>query len=265
MSVLEKVVRVYQQRCRKTLVLAWRKLPIPLRRLLNQVLDFFYAGVPYFIGKTRGDARFAFQGDTYEYFYRSRGRTWRNERAVEIPVIMRIVERNRDKRILEVGNVLSNYFHVDHDILDKYEEREGVINDDVVTFEADEKYDLIVSISTLEHVGWDELKWQGSWSSGKSPTDTGDEPMKVLKALENLRRLLNENGTIVATWGLGYNTELDTLLDEGRLPGVECLCLKRTSKSNQWVESDWDNVKGLGYTAHPFAHADGLVVAYFSK
>jgi hypothetical protein len=38
-------------------------------------------------------------------------------------------------------------------VLDKYEQAPGVINEDVVSFSPPQKYDLIVSVSTLEHVG----------------------------------------------------------------------------------------------------------------
>ena len=40
-------------------------------------------------------------------------------------------------------------------------------------------YDLIISISTLEHIGWDE-----------APRDD----TKILRALDNLMSLLSENG-----------------------------------------------------------------------
>ena len=79
-----------------------------------------------------------------------------NERSIEVPIVMEIVNQNKGKRILEIGNVLSNYYKVSHDIVDKYEKAPNVINQDVVDFKTNEKYDLIVSISTLEHVGWDE-------------------------------------------------------------------------------------------------------------
>jgi len=95
-----------------------------------------------------------------------------NERAVEIPIIWHIVRENKGKRILEAGNVLSHYFRVDHDIVDKYERAEDVINEDVVNFQPSKKYDLIVSISTLGHVGWDE---------------NPKEPSKILKAIEHLK------------------------------------------------------------------------------
>jgi len=51
--------------------------------------------------------------------------------------------------------VLSHYFAVKHDIVDKYEIAPSVVNEDLVNFKPGKKYDLIVSISTLEHVGWD--------------------------------------------------------------------------------------------------------------
>jgi hypothetical protein len=38
------------------------------------------------------------------------------------------------RNVLEVGNVLSHYFPVHHDVLDKYEKAKGVINEDVVEF-----------------------------------------------------------------------------------------------------------------------------------
>lgn len=93
-----------------------------------------------------------------------------------------------------MGNVLSNYFSVNHDIVDKYEKSYGVINHDIVDFNPDKKYDLIVSILTLEHVGWDEIP---------------KEPTKILSAIKNMIALLEPEGKIVVTLPLGYNPEMD--------------------------------------------------------
>jgi len=81
--------------------------------------------------------------------------------------------------------------------LDKYEKGKGVINEDVVDFTPSRKYDLIISISTLEHVGWDE---------------TPKEPEKAAKAIENLKRCLNPGGKIVFTVPVGQNPCLDNLI-----------------------------------------------------
>src|SRR5215207_4369431 len=98
--------------------------------------------------------------------------TWRSERAVELPIAWRRVRRTDATSTLEIGNVLSNYFPVRHLVVDKYERVPGVINEDVVDFSPPGKYDLIVSISTLEHVGWD-------------PPEPRD-PLKLLRAVDNL-------------------------------------------------------------------------------
>ena len=78
----------------------------------------------------------------------------------------------------------------------------GIINEDVVDFKPLSKYRLIVSISTLEHVGWDE-----------EPKD----PFKIIKAIDNLTSLLDEKGTLVVTLPLGQNAEMDELLKNQKL------------------------------------------------
>lgn len=141
--------------------------------------------------------KFVFNGKKYRYFYHPHNTTWRNERKVEIPIIRALLEQNQGKRILEVGRVLPHYFPISHDVLDKYEKGRGVINEDVVSFTPSQKYDLIVSISTLEHVGWGE---------------TPKEPEKAIRAIENLKKCLNPGGKIVFTVPLGQNPHLDNLI-----------------------------------------------------
>jgi len=187
---------------------------------------------------------FTFQGEVYNYFYHGYNATWRNERAVEVPIIWEIVEKNHGKRVLEVGNVLSHYFSVGHDILDKYEKANGLINKDVVDFQPSKKYDLIASISTLEHVGWDE-------NSGNSK--------KILQAIENLENLLAPKGRMVITLPLGYNLNLDNLLREGKIIFTKRYCLKRISKDNKWIEVDCKDVQNARYN-NPFPAANGLVI-----
>jgi archaellum biogenesis ATPase FlaH len=137
-----------------------------------------------------------------------------------VPIILEVVKQYAGKNILEVGNVLAHYFPVDHDILDKYEKVNDVINHDVVDFNPYKKYDLIVSISTLEHAGWDE-----------NPR----EPHKILRAIDNLKNLLASNGKIVATIHIGYNLELERLLRNKEI-FTKMYCLKRTSAYNKWIE-----------------------------
>ena len=137
---------------------------------------------------------FRFRGRTYSCFFHSYNSTWSNERAVEVPIARALLEEHRGKRVLEVGNVLSHYLPVEHEILDKFEEGPAIRNEDVVAFRSPLPYDLIVSISTLEHVGWDE-----------EPKDPG----KILRAVSNLAGQLAPGGRMVVTLPLGYNPDMD--------------------------------------------------------
>lgn len=99
----------------------------------NYVLNKISAKLHKIFCFTRG--YFKFQNKKYPYFWHQYNTTWQNERTVEVPIIWEIVKKYKTKKILEVGNVLSYYFPVKHDIVDKYEKEKGVINEDVVNFQ----------------------------------------------------------------------------------------------------------------------------------
>jgi hypothetical protein len=182
-------------------------------------------------------------GESYHYF--DTYKTWLGERVVEIPIVMEMVRKYQGMNILEIGNVLSHHFQFSHDILDKYEIVNGVMNEDVIDFKSEKKYDLIVSISTLEHVGWDE-----------KPRDV----MKIPRAIENLETLISSRGgTIIITLPLGYNLALDKLLEEGIIEFSKQYNLIRISKGNEWKEASWDDVKHAKYHT-PFPFANGLLI-----
>lgn len=170
----------------------------------------------------RSNEMFEFNGRKYHYFYSLYGSTWRTERSVEIPIIWEYVKssRNAQERILEVGNVLSYRFKVSHDILDKYEKIDAVINQDIVDYNPNYKYDLIVTISTLEHVGYDE---------------DIREPRKIITALDNLKRLLNDGGKLVVTLPLGQNTEMDKLITNKEITFDKIFYMVR-EKKNMWKQ-----------------------------
>lgn len=166
---------------------------------------------------------FNFQGKKYHYFYHWYNNAWRNERAVEIPIIWSFVNKYNGKNILEIGNVLSYYFTIHHDVVDKYDLAENIIKKDVINFSPHKKYDLIVSISTIEHIGRDE---------------ESKDPQKVLKILEKLKTFLSHKGIIVITFPLGYNEILDISIRKGKLKFNKLFFLQRKlSDINFWVES----------------------------
>lgn len=167
---------------------------------------------------------FAYRGSSYRYCYHSHGASWMHERTVEIPIMWRIVQdaMAAGKRILEVGNTLSYYYPCQHEIVDKYDVwKPGIINQDVVDFRPSHPYDLIVSISTLEHVGWDE----------------DEDTTKFARAVAHLKRCLAPGGTLVVTLPLGYHPEIDAMCKAGTLPFADVRYLERVSWSNRWRET----------------------------
>ena len=125
--------------------------------------------------------------------------------------------RGKTGEFLEIGNVLSNYFNFPHDIVDKYEIAPGVINEDVVTFSPAKSYDYIVSVSTLEHVGWDEQP---------------REPGKLARSVNHLKTLLKNGGQMLVTMPLGYNPHLDEWVSSQHTGFDEVRYLLRVSANN---------------------------------
>jgi len=190
-----------------------------------------------------GHNTFIILGRTYRYF--DSYKTWIGERSVEIPIVMEMVREYQGRNILEIGNVLSHHVQFEHDILDKYEIALGVLNEDVVDFKSEKKYDLIVSVSTLEHVGWDE-----------KPRDD----IKILHAIENLKTLVTpRGGTIILTLPLGYNPAMDKLLKDGIIQFSKQYQLLRISKGNEWKSASWEEVKDAKYNS-PLPFANGLLI-----
>jgi hypothetical protein len=193
----------------------------------------------------RSCTRFSLENRSYRYFYHWYNATYENERTVEVPIIWQFVKSHRGKMVLEAGNVLSHYYAVDHDIVDKYEVGRRVINEDLVAFKREDKrYDLVISISTLEHLGWDE---------------TPRDPLKPLIAIRNLTELLSPGGIIAITIPIGYNPHLDTLIRENRVRFNRRICLKRISGDNLWRQVDWEEIRYAKYNS-PFPFANGLVI-----
>lgn len=210
-----------------------------LREAVERTTSSFWYSRVFRSGRT-----FVFQGKRYRYLYRRYSSAWRSERVVEVPIVRDVLGQYAGRSILEVGNVLSHYYPVTHDRVDKYERANGVLNGDIVDFRPKKRYDLIVSISTLEHVGWDE-----------DPRD----PDKVLRAMDALRRLAADGGRILVTLPMAYNTELDARLRDGRVAFTRRGCLKRVSRDNRWAEVDWAEIEHARFDT-PFRRINGLVV-----
>jgi SAM-dependent methyltransferase len=192
---------------------------------------------------------FTLGGENYRYVHHRYNATWLNERAVEVAVAERAVSAAAGIRVLEVGNVLAHYGLRTHRVVDRYERAPGVIRADVLEYDAGHPYDLIVSVSTLEHIGWDER-----------PRD----PARALAAIEHLKSLLAPGGKLLVTIPVGYNPELDRAIAEGSVAFTSVRAMRRCERRNSWREVD---VADLGdarydmllYTAH------GLLVCEYRK
>jgi hypothetical protein len=229
-----------------------KHLPEPLQPFAIRRLDAIREGLAwirplgmYGHAALGSGSTFTLGGVRYRYIWHPGMTTWRSERAVELPIAWKRVRRSDPASTLEVGNVLSQYFPVRHTVLDKYEHAPGVINEDVVDFEPNRKYELIVSISTLEHVGWDE--------------DEPRDPPKVLRAIDRLRDLLTDDGELLITFPQDWNTELDRFVSEGRVPFAVRGCLKRVSADGRWIEVDCAELEGIAYDS-PFNFANAITV-----
>lgn len=196
----------------------------------------------------RGNKYFIFNGHKYKYLIHPYNYTWRNERSVEIPVIKKILDDFKGKDTLEVGNVMSHYGPIDHDVLDKYEVSDRVINKDVVNFKSRKKYDLIISVSTLEHVGWDEKVKDFN---------------KILKSISNLKQMLKKKGKIIFTHPLGYNFHMDGFINKRQIKLNETYIMQRISEDNQWKQFPWR--KQLIRYNYPFDYANGIVIGIIQK
>ena len=190
---------------------------------------------------------FKFNNEKFKYFYHKNWITWNNERSVEIPIIWKLVRKYLGKNILEVGNVLMNFFEFDRDIVDKYERAPGVLNEDIVDYNPGKKYDIIITISTLEHVGWNEKP---------------REPLKIFKAIENLKRLLITGGKILITLPKGNSPVLDNLIKESKIPFTRSFFLKRVSKNNRWKQTSLKKIKNAEYGSFVRWSASAVIIGY---
>lgn len=187
---------------------------------------------------------FVFRGKRFGYATYWYSHTFLTERHVEVSIGKDFLKRHKGERILEIGNVLSHYFPDPHTIVDKYEIAPGVINEDVISYAAKQKFDAIISISTLEHVGYEERPM---------------EPKKILSAIENLKRLVKKGGEILITVPIGYNPYLDKMLKTEELKFTEEYYLRRTSERNDWVQTDKAKALKARFDS-PFQAANAILV-----
>lgn len=116
-----------------------------------------------------------------------------------------------------------------HTVVDKYEQAPGVRNIDV---DLPGPFDLVLAVSTLEHVGLDEAV---------------RDPEKPARAIERLASLLAPGGRLWCTFPVGYNDALDEQLREDRLGFTRLTALRRVGRNNRWEQVPVEDVWGVRY------------------
>lgn len=197
-----------------------------------------------------GEKTFMFQGKTLPYLLHRYNMTWASERCVEVPIARLILQDHPAEKALEVGNVLSHYGPVQHDILDKFEKGHGVTNEDVITFRPSKRYELIVSISTFEHIGFDD-------------ETEGSSADKIKEAITACLNLLEFKGRLVITVPIGYNPELDAMLRENVLKPAQEAYLKKDGPLD-WKECAKHEALACHYK-EPFPYANAIAVLQFHR
>jgi hypothetical protein len=213
----------------------------PLKKFFYVYIFRYYS---LFFLKSR---RFLFKKVKLLYYYSVYNYTYANERTIEIPLMRSLIEESRvkDNKILEVGNVMSHYMDVSWDVMDKYESGEGIMGEDIAYFKPRKKYKIVFSISTMEHVGFDE----------------GDfDNRKILKAIENIKEnFLVKDGQFIFSVPIGWNPNLDKLIAENRIAFDSVYYFKRISWDNRWQISSKSSVMSTQF-AKPYIGANGLLL-----
>lgn len=206
------------------------------------VYPWYVRAYPYLFGVQH----FEFEGRRYRYMFHPYGATIRGERVVEIPIAWVEVQRRRGQRILEVGNVLRHYFECTHDVVDKYEAANGCVNVDILEFEPEAPYDFIVSISTVEHIGWNAYE---------------KEPERAVLALRRMKGLLRPGGGMLVTMPWGANPVIDAYLQSPACLFDRMCYMRRTSRRNTWIQADASATSGARYW-QPYPFGNVLILGY---
>jgi glycosyltransferase involved in cell wall biosynthesis/SAM-dependent methyltransferase len=231
---------------------------------------------------------FQFRGKNIYYNLLPANNNPQTERSVEIPIAIEFIKQQPPTgRLLEIGNVLSYYqdllphgFGIEsRTIVDKFEEKEGIKNIDLMELDPNDKYSTIVCLSTVEHVGQsvDPKNDYGEKIDGKRDIDA------PLKAIAKIFSLLEEGGKAFVTapygkfidggWYIQFEWEyLNKLNDTYGIPRVcvKSYCLKisdsspRNSSRRVWHEvSPSEDINAM--YGSPFPCANAIIIIEMEK
>jgi hypothetical protein len=164
---------------------------------------------------------------------------WRTERCVELALGEHVLTGRDPEDVLEIGNVLRFAGLGRHAVVDKYERGPGVLNVDIVDYEPERRFGLAVSISTLEHVGYDE------------------DPRDLEKAARALGRVSELADDLLVTMPVGYHQAFERAFLDGPFDEVDLLV--KTSRRANWVRRPLAERHDISY-ASPYMCGNGILV-----
>lgn len=185
-----------------------------------------------------------YRGTSLPLVYAGHNVTWANERCVELALARALMAGVPPGSLLEVGHVSPHYFRGGHLVVDKYEP--GSVQVDIVDFAPAGRFDLILSISTFEHIAFDEPG---------EPAEPEAVAAKVSAALDRCRSLLAPSGLLAITVPLGYNPALDAMIAAGELGWDRATWFKRFPQRHWRQVSRAEAVLCRYGTPHAFANA----------
>jgi len=133
-------------------------------------------------------------------------------------------------------------------VLDRYERGPGVINLDIVDYHPEKTFDLIVTISTLEHVGWEDME-----------RDTG----KGLLAFKHLAGMLAPGGLLMATLPVWINEDIIRFATVGDIPFNELYGFVRSGDENEWKQVDPDTAAETPMGGTMMSPVNAFLVGYY--
>ncbi len=207
----------------------------PVDRWRNAVLDVLALPVVLALPKLSPDI----VGGPLPLHYGFKRWDWRTERALEIALAKRALDQYDPADVLEVGNVLGFAGTRGHTVVDKYEAGAGVVNEDIMTYDPGRTFRLVLCVSTLEHIGWDE-----------DPR----EPDKAAAALDVMAGLGDD---LLITIPVGYHRQLERSFVAGPFDSVT-LAVK-TSRRARWEQRPLSDVSKVRYGT-PFAYGNGILI-----
>ena len=204
-------------------------------RLRNAALDVAVLPVLAFNRRSQPDVI----GGPVSLHYGFKRWDWRSERGLELALAARSVSRFAKSDILEVGNVLAFAGISGHTVVDKYEAGAAVINVDIMDYRPERRFGLVVSLSTVEHIGWDE------------------EPREPGKAAAAIEVMAGLGEALLVTMPVGYHRELEQSFVNGPFDSV--VLAVKTSRLGRWETRPLDEAAKTQY-GKPYAFGNGILI-----